>query len=80
MLTIKHVDNDGTESVMMALSVSYDPRAEELVGYGSPGPDEGARQNGVVRYASGRVYVMNENGKTVGAYNLNKQQQKEQTR
>lgn len=72
MLTVKHVENDGHESVMLVLSVSYDPKGEELVGYGSPGPDEGARKDGVVRYASGRVYVMNENGKTVGVYNLNK--------
>jgi hypothetical protein len=70
MFSLKHVEDDGRESIMGAVSVSFDPKGTELTGYGSPGPDEGARKNGVVRYASGLVYVMNEQGKTVGVYSL----------
>jgi hypothetical protein len=70
MLTVKHVDEDGTESIFEALSVAHDPDKCIFTGYGSPGPDEGARKDGVLRYESGRVYVTNENGKTVGIYIL----------
>lgn len=67
MYSIKHVDDDGKENVVAAVSVGYDPKKNELTGYGSPGSGDG-----VVRYTSGRVFVMNEQGKTVSLYNLNK--------
>lgn len=72
MYSIKHIEENGHESVMAAVSVSYDSKRNELIGYGSPGPDEGARRDGVIRYASGNVYVMNDQGKTVAVYNLRK--------
>lgn len=72
MLTLKHVEDDGHESMMEAISVSFDGKKGELTGYGSPGPDEGARKDGVVKYATGHVYVMNGQGKTVGVYSLRK--------
>ena len=72
MLTIKHIEMDGHESVMSAVSVSFNAEKNELTGFGSPGPDEGSRKDGVIVYGSGHIYVMNENGKTVAAYNLEK--------
>jgi len=72
MYSIKHVESDGHESMMAAVSTSFDPAKIELTAYGSPGPDEGARKDGVVRYASGKVWVMNEQGKTVAVYDLGK--------
>jgi hypothetical protein len=70
MYSIKHVEDNGYESVMSAVSVSFNPETNELIGYGSPGPDEGARKDGVVRYSSGHAFVMNEQGKTVAVYNF----------
>jgi hypothetical protein len=70
MYSIKHVEDDGQESVMAAVSVSFDPKKNELIAYGSPGPDEGARKNGVVRYGSGKAWVMNDQGKTVAVYDF----------
>lgn len=69
MLTIKQIERDGHEGIEMARQVSFIP-GEGLTAFGCPGPDEGARAAGVVRYASGRIYVMNENGKTVATYDL----------
>lgn len=68
MYSIKHIDDQGRENVVAAVSTSFDPVKNELVGYGSPGSDK----DGVVRFDSGRVFVMNEMGKTVALYNLNK--------
>lgn len=67
MYTIKHVESDGMESTLAVLSVQYDSKTNTVV---APAPD------GVTKYhyASGRLYVMNENGKTVGNYDLNKEQ------
>jgi hypothetical protein len=69
-MTIKHVEDNGHETVVTVNDVSFDPKDGCLIGYGSPGPDEGARVNGMVRYNSGHAFVMNEQGKTVGVYNL----------
>lgn len=69
MYSIKHIE-DGQECVMAVLSVSFNAKENVLIGYGSPGPDEGPRVGGVVRFSSGHAFVMNENGKTVAAYNL----------
>lgn len=69
MLTIKHIEEDGHESVSTAREVSFTP-GEGLRAFGCPGPDEGGRAAGVENYANGRVYVMNESGQTVAVYNL----------
>ena len=68
MLTINHIEVDGHEGIHLARQVSY--AIGQLTAFGCPGPDEGARRDGVVNYGTGRVYVMNENGKTVAAYDL----------
>lgn len=70
MLTIKHIEDNGHECVMQAISVTYDRGEKKLIAFGSPGPDEGARSGGVVQYGSGIAYVM-EGGKTVAKYELN---------
>lgn len=76
MLTIKHIEKDGHEGVIQAIQITYAPQddtnngAPGLTAYGSPGPDEGARKDGVISFGDGRVYVMNDNGKTVATYNL----------
>jgi hypothetical protein len=71
MLTIKHVEELGHESIQAARSVSYDPAGGgTLIAFGCE-PNGGAVDaDGVCRYGDGRVYVMNENGATVGTYNL----------
>jgi hypothetical protein len=58
-MTIKHVDPSGRETVVSVVSVGYDPEKRELIGYG---PTE--------RFTDGHAFVMNDAGKTVGAYNL----------
>ncbi len=67
MYSIKHVDVSGVERVVAAVSVSYDPKKNELIGHGSPGPADG-----LVRFSSGHAYVMNDLGKTVSVYNLSR--------
>ncbi len=64
MLTIKHIDEEGQETLTVAVSVKFDHRTGELIGYGA----------GDRVYAPGHVYVMNEQGKTVSVYNIKKEQ------
>jgi len=64
MLTVKHVDTNGSENIVSVASVSFDKDANCLVGHGSSGV-------GSIRWNSGSAFVMNEEGKTVGVYNLN---------
>lgn len=65
MYTIRHIETDGQESGQAVLSWQYDKKDNQII---APAPD------GVTRYvyASGHVYVMNEQGKTVGNYDLDK--------
>jgi hypothetical protein len=51
-----------------------------VVAYGIPGPDEGAKVGGCVRYSQGNVFVMNEAGKTVSAYYLGGSSNAEESR
>ena len=55
------------ESTLAVLSVQYDKKENRII---APSPD------GVTKYvyASGKIYVMNDLGKTVGNYDLNKEQ------
>lgn len=79
MLTIKHVEDGGHESIRMAHTVSFNPKGKEvdngastptLEAYGCTG-DGGAVVDGYCCYGSGKVYVMNDAGSTVGNYDLN---------
>ena len=71
MFSLKHVDDNKIEHLVEAVSVSFNPKGNELIGYGSPGQDiEGVRKDGIVRLTSGHVYVVNDRGDTVGVYNL----------
>ena len=63
MVTVKQIAVNGKERVVQAVSVSFDPEQNEVIGHGVP-------EEGEVRYSSGHVYVMNENGKTVSSHNL----------
>jgi hypothetical protein len=70
MLTIKHVEPNGYESVVSAISTSYYPAGiqgddsrEEFIYHGCP-----SAPDGVGRISYGKVFVMNENGKTVSRY------------
>ena len=68
MLTIRQISDDGRWRVIQAVSVSFDPEQNEVIGHGVPGDHD-------VLCTSGHIYVMNENGKTVAAYNLEKKQE-----
>lgn len=80
MLTLRHVEKDGHEGIMQAGEVSFYPGKPTddnvpetlpcLVAFGVPGPDAGARVNGVVQFGNGTVYVMNDSAKTIAIYNL----------
>ncbi len=70
MFTIKHTEENGRSNMFLALSVHFDPGEKQLVAYGSPGPNEGARHDGVIRFGDGHIYVMNDAGKTVAVYVL----------
>ena len=63
MLTIKHVEDGGHESIEAVVSVIHDPEENLLIGCG-PNRVE------IIRYTSGHAFVMNDAGKTVGVYNL----------
>ena len=65
MYSLKHVEDDKSEKIVTAVSVSFDPKKNELIGYGSPSADDG-----IIRFNTGHVYVMNEKGSTVGVYSL----------
>jgi len=76
MLTIKHVEPGGHESIQEARSVSVisigtpEGQEYELTAFGCV-PNGGAVDiHGVCRYGDGVVYVMNDHGSTVGHYRL----------
>jgi len=63
--TIKHIETDGQESGQAVLSWQYDRKEKSIT---APAPD------GITKYVyfTGRVFVMNDSGKTVGDYHLDK--------
>lgn len=65
MYSLKHVEDDKKEKVVAAVSVDFDPEKKEVIGHGSP-----SSEDGIIRFNTGRVYVMNERGSTVGVYVL----------
>lgn len=81
MLTIKHIEVNGCESLNTAESVSFYPKGQDigrpdlqatvdsspqLVAFGGSCKLSGDHST----YGSGVVYVMNDAGKTVGVYEL----------
>jgi len=78
MFTIKHIDENGTEHLVEAVSVWYENNSEEIADTGEPlvrklhyttGPlIHGGRLTHTIDF--GMVYVMNANGKTVADYDL----------
>lgn len=65
-MTIKFVsDKDKHERLVTAKSVEFEPENNVLVGYGCP-----AEKDGVIRLTGGHAFVMNDEGQTVGMYNL----------
>lgn len=76
LLTLKHVENCGHESIQLAHSVSFTPQtmknadrgvtASKLDAFGCTMGGAG----GHCCYSSGIVYVMNANGSTVAKYVL----------
>lgn len=74
MLTVKHVEKSGYESVFEAETVQFTPTMPSAPRgvsiFGSPGLDEGARTGNHIQFSDGIVYVMNEGGKTIAVYNL----------
>lgn len=73
-LTIKHIENDGHESIAQAVSINYHPgrtghdgERPSLIAFGVPDAVSGPANN---VYDSGVIYVMNESGSTVGRYHL----------
>ena len=80
MLTIKHVERSGHESIIQAHSVSYKPKGHApggdtpaesatLEAFGCTG-DGGPVSDGWCCYGNGKVFVMNDAGSTVGNYDL----------
>ena len=76
MLTVKHIEKNGYESMTPAATVTFtsasiahpgDPNAkDEVIAFGVPMPVS----DGCNRYGSGTVYVMNDHGSTVAKYHL----------
>ena len=63
MMTIKHIDTGGREKVISVVSVSFDPETKRLICH---------RPNDDVPLTQGKAFLMNDNGKTVSAFILNK--------
>jgi hypothetical protein len=69
MLTVKHVETDGHESVVSATNVdSFEKNGKTRALVRVFGVSHFPA--GVGEYQNGVIYVMNENGKTVAKYNL----------
>jgi hypothetical protein len=68
MLTIKHVEKCGVEGVFEAESANYFPRDPErpkaqCTAFGVPG-------SGYLTFDDGKVFVMNDKGRTIANYDL----------
>ena len=76
MLTVKHVEKDGHESLVPCTSAQFYPAVvgddatrPKVEVFGSPA-DGGAFYDGHATYSNGKIYVMNDHGATVGNYDL----------
>lgn len=81
LLTLKHVEASGHESVQQAHSVSFKPKGyapggdtptdrAQLEAFGCTGIGGPVDESGWCCYGSGIVYVMNDAGSTVSKYDL----------
>ena len=82
MLSVKQVEESGHESIVLAETVEFFPHGDEVGSSGYPPKDGkpmllaygvvgGGLSGGYNRYGGpGRVYVMNDSGKTIAAYDL----------
>lgn len=79
LLTIKHVEKSGHESIQQAHSISYHPKGVDgrepkdkpcLEAFGCTGIGGPVDEHGWCCYANGIVYIMNDSGSTVGKYDL----------
>ena len=64
MMTVKHVTEDG-ERIEQVDAAEYNAELWKLIGIKNGKP--------VMEFTGGHAFVVNENGKTVGTYNLGKQ-------
>lgn len=78
MLTVKHIEDSGHETLTPATRVTFTPSSCNMDGdtehphgdfrmFGVPDPHY---IDGSTRYTKGRIYVMNAAGKTVAHYDL----------
>lgn len=63
MMTLKHVDTEGMETVVSVATVSFDAKKNVLLGLSQEGRP-------LHRWAEGHAYLMNEAGKTVAVYQM----------
>lgn len=75
MLTIKHVEDDGSEGILQCERVGFAPKCpngeRNLFAFGCvPTNDGGAIHDGTAIFGTGVIYVMNDTGATVGKYAL----------
>ena len=76
MLTVKHIENDGNESIVQCEKVTFIPHEKEkpfgldqVVAWDT---DRNVK-DGNHTYTSGRIFVMNDQGATVAKYELSYQ-------
>lgn len=77
MFTIRHKELGGHEGIHGGIEwINYNPEARELSVGGksvvSPGECKSNGDYGYAKFGNGTVYVMNENGKTVAVYDLDR--------
>lgn len=72
MMTLKHITPEGHERVITLASVSFDPETKILIGHGIV---DHTGLSKTQEWSDGRAYVMNDHGKTVATYYLNKKEQ-----
>lgn len=74
MLTIKHIEKSGHESVQQARDVAFQPGDKDaemkLTAFGCTAHGGAVDDSGVCLYATGRIFVMNDAGATVASYDF----------
>lgn len=74
LLTIKHVEKSGHESIQQAHNVCFNPGDGKVItsveAFGCTGRGGAVDADGHCSYVDGKVYVMNDAGATVGNYDL----------
>ncbi len=76
-LTVRHIEKSGREGLTMATTVEFVPGSksvkdadgrDHVIAYGVPAPVS----DGCNRYGDGTIYVMNEAGRTIAKYDLDR--------